>query len=188
MKRIISVLLSLASITAFGQTVTNFSAVNVINGKKFSLSDAASSKGAVVVFISNTCPYDEYYYDRLTKLAAEYSGKIPFVFINPNIGDEESTEAMKAKASAQQITVPYLADKDQAIMRLLRATRTPEAFVLQTNGNQFKVFYYGAIDDNAQVASDVHEHYLREAIDALLASRTPAPKPIRPTGCNINQK
>lgn len=187
MKSSIVVGLILAGTTAFGQTITNFSATNAVNGKTFSLKNVAASKGIVIVFISNICPYDDYYYDRLNALVSAYAQKIPIVFVNPHLGDGESAVAMKATAAAKQFTVPYLEDKDQKIMRSLKATKSPEAFVLQPTGDQYSVFYRGAIDDNAQVATDVHERYLQAAIDALIAGQSP-PRPVRPTGCIIRQK
>lgn len=170
-----------------GQSVTDFTATDVVSGKQFILRNAASSQGIVIVFISNTCAFDEYYYARLGELVDEFSGKIPFVFINSHTGEDESAEAMKSLASTQGFKVPYLEDKSQAILRTLKATKSPEAIVLKAAGGTFSVFYRGAIDDNAQVASDVHQRYLADAVNALLSGQNPSRPVVRPAGCNIRQ-
>lgn len=187
MKRIAAVILTLVVAAASGQTVKDFSARDVVSGETFTLAGTASERGIVIVFISNTCPFDAYYYDRLVKLASDYRARIPVIFINPHSGEEESANAMKALAERRGLGAPYLEDEDQAIMRALNVTRTPEAIVLKPEGGAYKVFYRGAIDDNAQVATDVHRHYLSDAIDALLAGQNPAQPVVRPMGCNVRR-
>lgn len=187
MKRITTIVLILASLAATGQTITDFTGTDVVSGKSFKLSNAASPEGIVAVFISNTCPFDAYYYTRLNKLAADFSGRIPFVFINSHSGLDESAQAMKSLASAQRFTVPYLEDKNQAIMRQFKVTKSPEVVVLKPGSNGFTIFYRGAIDDNAQVATDVRQHYLADALNDLLSGRSPARPEVRPMGCSIRQ-
>lgn len=178
-------MLTLIAGTTSGQTITGFSAQDVVSGQSFTLSGGANSRGIVVVFTSNTCPFDAYYYDRINKLAADYSGRIPVVFVNPHPGEDESAEAMKAHAARRGFKVPYLEDKSQAIMRSLKVTRTPEAIVLKPENGAYKVFYRGAIDDNPQVATDVHRHYLADAIEALLNGQNAPQAVVRPMGCNV---
>ncbi|HEX7015317.1 MAG TPA: thioredoxin family protein, partial [Cyclobacteriaceae bacterium] len=69
----------------------------------------------------------------------------------------------------------------------LKVTRTPEAIVLKPDNDKYTVFYRGAVDDNAQVATDVHHHYLTDAIDALLSGRNASEPVVRPMGCNVRQ-
>lgn len=187
MKRITTIVLILASLVATGQTITEFTGTDVVSGKSFVLSNSASSQGIVVVFISNTCPFDAYYYTRLNKLVSDFSGRIPFVFVNSHSGLDESAEAMKSLAIQQRFTVPYVEDKNQTITRLLKATKSPEAIVLKPSGTGFTVFYRGAIDDNAQVATDVHQEYLADALNALLSGGSVSRPVVRPVGCNIRQ-
>lgn len=187
MKRVTTLVLMLMSCAVSGQTLAGFTANDVVSGNSFTLNNASAPKGAVLVFISNTCPFDTYYYARLNQLAADFSGRIPLIFLNSHSGDDESAQAMKSLASARKFTVPYLEDKNQAIMRQFKVTKSPEAIVLKPAGNGFTIFYRGAIDDNAQVAADVHQHYLAEAINALLSGQSPARPVVRPMGCNIRQ-
>lgn len=187
MKRIAAFILTLVVGTACGQTITDFSARDAVSGESISLSSGRYSRGVVLIFTSNTCPFDAYYYDRLSKLANDYNGRIPVLFVNPHLGEDEGPTAMQDLAARRGFKVPYLEDKNQAIMRALKVTRTPEAIVLKPENGTYKVFYRGAIDDNAQVATDVHHNYLADAIEALLAGRNPSQAVVRPMGCNVRQ-
>ena len=189
MKKYITVfILILISASVYAQQIGNFAAIDVLTGKSVSLSDFKSSAGAVVIFTSNAvdCPYDQYYSSRLQKIAKEFGGKIPVIFVNAHAKETESPESMKSNASKLGST--YLVDSDQSIMKSLKATKSPEVFVLKNAGGNFSIFYHGAIDDNAQVQTDVRENYLTDAINALLSDQQPKNAEVRPVGCVIRKK
>lgn len=171
-----------------GQQIENFTLTNATNGQTISLNNYPSCAGLVIIFSSNTCPYDEYYRNRIKKLIDEVEAKVPVLLVNSNTEPAESVENMAKKAKQLGISVPYLADKDQTLMTQLKATKNPQAFLLKNNGGKFNVVYSGAIDDNAQVEADVKHHYLRDAIDILLANQTISTAEVRPPGCTIRKK
>src|SRR5690606_33405507 len=98
MKRIAVVILTLIACSASGQTILEFSAQDVVTGKSFTLTGGANSRGIVIIFTSNPCPFDACYYDRLNQIAADYNSRVPVVFVNPHPGADESVDAMKAHA------------------------------------------------------------------------------------------
>lgn len=183
------ILISLiVSVTTFamGQKIDNFTLTDVKTNKQVSLSDYKSSKGIVVVFTSNVCPYSVYYEGRITQLIAEFKSKgIQFLLINSHTEAKESEAEMANKISAWGLNIPYLADKDQKALTLFGARKSPEVFLLKNNGS-FSVFYSGAIDNNPQVASDVKEQYLKENINLLLQGK-PAKPGGRPIGCMVKK-
>ena len=63
------------------------------------------------------------------------------------------------------LPIPYLADKDQKAMEAFGARKSPEVFLLTTVNGKFNIVYSGAIDDNPQAASDVNQHFVKDAID-----------------------
>lgn len=186
MKKLLLPALFLLCIASFAQEIKNFTLTNVKDGKEISLSNYASSTGVVVVFTSHECPFDNYYKDRLKDLVNTYSGKIPFIFINSN---QESTESLEQMAIHYgDLNVPYLADKDQTAMEAFGARRSPEVFLLSAARGKFTVAYSGAIDDNPQVAKDVEENFLKDAIAKLLAGQKTEPAVQRAVGCTIRRK
>jgi peroxiredoxin len=172
---------------AIGAQVPAFS-LKGANGQAVSLTDFASAKAIVVVFTNPYCPYTKLYEARLAALAkAGASLGIKYVFINPSPGEKPTAaQQVAATGSADGLAgFPYLADEDQKITKAFGATKTPEAFVLQPSGGQFVMRYKGAIDDNPQVEGDVHDAYLRQAVDAVVAGKLANITEKRAPGCMI---
>lgn len=185
MKTLIAASLIFLSLSISAQ-VANFELVNAMNGQNVSLDDYQSSTAVVIIFMSTTCPYDAYYYGRIAKYVLAFQGKLNVLLVNPNVN--ETPASMKTKANEIGISIPYLIDKDQTLMKSLGATKTPEVFVLKNNGGVFSMFYHGAIDDNAQVETDVSASYLVNATSSLLVGKPWELPEIRPVGCTIRKK
>jgi len=184
----LSLILTLSHYDLKAQEVTNFKLLNAVNNQTVSLDSYANAQGMVLVFTSNSCPYDEYYRKRIASLAQAYTGRVPVILVNSHSEPTESADRMLEKANQLQLTLPYLADKDQTLMTNLNVRKSPEAFLLKNNNGKFSVVYRGAIDDNAQVEADVRHQYLRDAIDAMLANQKIATPEVRPVGCNVKKK
>jgi hypothetical protein len=187
MKYIFAAALSFTLSMAFAQ-VSNVSLVNALDGKNVSLDAYSSGAGVVIIFTSNACPFDEHYRGRINKLAKEFDNKVPIVLVNSYPETNESLEAMTKKAQQSGISVPYLADKDQTLMQSLKATKSPQSFLLKSVNGKLSVVYSGAIDDNAQVEGDVRTSYLRDAINAMLNNQPIQSAEVRPSGCSIRKK
>jgi hypothetical protein len=170
------------------QHLENFALTNVINDQKVGLDTYPSCSGIIIIFTSNVCPYDDYYRARIKKLSSDHQDKVPVLLVNSSVEPAESVESMKAKAKQINMTLPYLADKDQLLLQRLGATKSPQAFLLKNSGGKFSVVYSGAIDDNAQVEADVRKSYLKDAIDIMLSNQQIATPEIRPAGCTIRKK
>lgn len=162
--------------------VSSFTLTNVVNGKSVSLSDYNNSKGIVIIFVSNTCPFDQYYESRINALS---DTGLPVLLVNADQSQAENEQTMKAKATGAGWPFPYLADKQQVLAESLGATKTPEAFLLKRDGKNFTTVYSGVIDDNPQVATDVGNAYLSDAIEAMLAGRSIETSQTRPVGCSL---
>jgi thioredoxin-related protein len=187
-KPVLTVLLVLFLLPVFAQQVQNFSLLNVLNNQTVSLDTYPSCAGLVIIFTSNSCPYDEHYRNRVKKLITDVQDKVPVILVNSNTEIAESNENMTKKAQQMGWKVPYLADKDQLLMQQLGATKSPQAFLLKNTNGNFSVVYNGAIDDNAQVEADVRRSYLKDAIDIMLANQPITTPEVRPAGCTIRRK
>lgn len=95
---------------------------------------------------------------------------------------ETLEELVKARA-ARSIGYPILRDGDQRLAHALGALCTPHAFVFDED---LKLRYRGRIDDSF-VPGKATQHYLRDAIRALLHGRDPPIRETTPLGCTIDR-
>ncbi|AOR25791.1 redoxin [Formosa sp. Hel3_A1_48] len=171
-----------------GALAADFNLEN-IDGSFVSLSDFNESKGFIVVFTCNTCPYAVAYEDRIEALNKKYAKKgYPVIAIMPNnteIKPGDSLDAMKKRANKKGFTFPYLIDREQAVFPQYGATKTPHVYVLQKNNEMLIVRYIGAIDDNYKDADKVVLKYVEDAVDALLMNRQVPVSKTRAIGCSI---
>lgn len=174
-----------------GDEATDFSLKNV-DGKKVSLSDYKEAKGFIVVFTCNHCPYAVAYEDRIIDLDKRYKAKgYPVIAINPNdpaVQPLDSYDAMQVRAREKGFTFPYLFDEGQTVYPKYGAEKTPHVYVLKKVNNKLVVKYIGAIDNNYKNAAEVTQHYVVDAVDALLAGKDPATSKTVAIGCTIKTK
>ncbi|MBS1537684.1 MAG: thioredoxin family protein [Bacteroidetes bacterium] len=174
-----------------GDQAAEFSLKN-IDGSMVSLADFNSSKGVIVIFTCNHCPFAKAYEDRIIQLHKEFAGKgVPVVAINPNDPKEvpeDSFDEMKKRAKDKSFPFKYIFDETQATAKTYGATRTPHVYLLKNDGGTFHVTYIGAIDDNHSDAENVKVKYLEDAVNALLNNTKPATEMTKAIGCSIKWK
>lgn len=195
MKKIILIIFSLfiglslfAEGYEIGDKATDFKLLNV-DGSYVSLSDFPDTKGFVVVFTCNHCPYSKAYENRIISLDKTYKKLgYPVIAINPNdpaVQPQDSYELMKVRAEDKGFKFPYLFDMGQKIYPQYGASRTPYVFLLNKENGNLIVKYIGAIDDNYAEAKAVKEHYLKDALDALLEGKEVTNSVTKAIGCSI---
>lgn len=153
-----------------------------VDDKRHSLSDLKKAKLVVVAFIANRCPMAKMYEPRFKAFAKQYRSKgVQFVAISVSRSPADSLEKMRVQAKTSGYAFPYLHDPSQNIGRKYGATNTPHFFVLD---EKRRIAYMGAFDDNRDPAK-VEQHYLQDAVDALLAGKQPEITETRQFGCEI---
>lgn len=171
-----------------GDVATDFSLLNV-DGEMVSLADFEDAKGFILIFTCNTCPYSVAYEDRIIALDKAYKSKgYPVIAINPNDPaaiDGDDLADMKVRATEKGFNFPYLQDVGQQVYPQYGATKTPHVFVLQKEGNNNIVRYIGAIDDSSRKPNKVKKRYVEQAVDALLAGKSPSTTTSKAIGCSI---
>jgi thiol-disulfide isomerase/thioredoxin len=156
------------------------------NGEEtsFSLSDVKEDV-VVVVFLANHCPAVKGYEDRLIEFTAAYKDKgVKVVGISVSLSDEDKIPGIKDYTKEHKSNYVYAYDETQAIGKAYGAVVTPQFFVLD---KERKIRYTGALDDNGR-EDKVKETYLKNAVDAVLAGKTPAVQETRAKGCGISYK
>jgi len=159
-----------------------------VSGKDVSLKDAKTSKGLLVMFSCNTCPYVIKNQGRTYEACKYAQGNgIGVAILNSNEakrGDDDSYNDMKAYAKEQGYNWYYLVDQNSALADAFGANRTPECFLFDGDG---KLVYHGAIDDNPSDASAVSRKHLITAIDEMKAGKDVTVKESKSVGCSIKR-
>jgi thiol-disulfide isomerase/thioredoxin len=170
---------------AIGQDLPPFRGLPGTDGKPYSDS-AFTGKVVVVVFSCNHCPYVQAYEERMVAFQKDYAGKsVQLVAINSNDVvnyPEDSFDKMKVRAAARRFNFPYLRDENQTVANSFGATHTPQFFVFD---GERKLRYAGKFDDNWNEPRLVKEHFVRDAVDALLGKHEVKVAETFSIGCTI---
>ena len=159
------------------------------DGKTYALPDIAGSKGTVIVFICNHCPYVKAVIDRLVQDAnALMAEGIGFAAICSNDAEnypDDSFDNMKRFAEKHGISFPYLHDEDQSVARAYGAMCTPDFFGYDA---QLKLRYRGRLDEGRTTPPPANAR--RELVEAMRAiAQGKAPSGQMPSvGCSIKWK
>jgi len=160
-----------------------------VDGKSYGLEDFKDKKIVIAMFSCNHCPTVKAYEDRFVELQRDYKDKgVVLIAINSNDDKrypEDSFGNMKIRAREKKFNFPYLRDESQQAARAYGAERTPEVFVFD---EKRALRYHGRIDDNVHEPNQVRQHYLRDALDAILERREIPLKDTEPVGCTIKWK
>ncbi|AYF01142.1 thioredoxin family protein [Paracoccus yeei] len=160
------------------------------DGRLHSLAEIAGSRGTLVMFICNHCPYVQAIIDRITRDARDLQALgIGVVAISANDISEYPQDApphMKAEALKHGFTFPYLYDETQDVARAYGAECTPDFFGYNAD---LELQYRGRLDASGRAPAepDVRRD-LFEAM-ALVAQTGQGPREqIASMGCSIKWK
>lgn len=157
-----------------------------VDGRELSIADVSGERGMLVIFSCNSCPWVKAWEDRIASIGNAYQKKgFGVIVINSNDPKnmaEDSFEIMQTRAKERRFAFPYVVDATSNVARAFGATRTPEVFLFDKNA---RLVYHGVIDDNAKEPKKVENHYLRDALEALIAGRDIPMKETKAFGCTI---
>lgn len=160
------------------------------DGKTYSFSDVKGSKGTVVAFICNHCPYVRNVIDRaVDDFSTLQEEGIGVVAIMPNDTDkypDDSFENMIVFAKENGFTFPYLIDETQNTAKAYGAVCTPDIFGFNASGI---LCYRGRVDSAGPNPADSNtKRELREAMREI-AETSQGPAEQHPSmGCSIKWK
>ena len=169
-------------VLSIGDAAPEWKELTGVDDKPHSAADYKAAKLMVVVFTCNHCPVAQGYQDRMIELQKTYAAKgLQLVAISVNNQPSDRLDKMKERAKEKAYNFPYLHDASQKSGAAFGAAVTPHIFLLD---GQRKIAYMGSFDDSLD-PGDVQKHYLKNAIEALLAGKQPETKETRPLGCSI---
>lgn len=119
-----------------------------VDGKRHSLSTARGSKGLLVMFICNHCPYVKRALDRILRdcreLAPHGIGAIAVMPNDPVEYPEDSFDNMQRLAADKRFPFPYVIDETQDVARAYGVVCTPEFYGFNA---ALELEYHGRIDE-----------------------------------------
>ena len=173
-----------------GYQAPDFSLLDVVSKKHFSLAQLRGTKATVVLFACNHCPFVQHVWEAVLSLAREFlSEEVGFVVINSNDFEaypEDAPDKMRALALEKHFPFPYLLDVTQEVAKAYAAACTPDFSVFDS---QLCCVYRGQLDD-ARPGNGIPPSGkdLRRVLQLLLAGEPVFTEQKPSLGCNIKWK
>ena len=173
-----------------GSSAPDFSLLDTVSDTEISLEDVRGSKGTVVMFICNHCPFVIHVNKQLVQLAQAYTDKgFGFVAISSNDVEnypQDGPDKMKSHAAEQGYPFPYLYDETQEVAKAYDAACTPDLYVFDAD---LKSVYHGQLDDSRpNNGVPVTGSDIRNVLDSLLSGIAYEGTQKPSIGCNIKWK
>lgn len=155
-----------------------------IDGKSRRLIDEKAPHGTVIAMTSATCPVSLRYGPALARLGKDLAEKgIDLVLVNAFASETE--EEIRKMIQTHDLDADYAHDTEKALATAIGARTTTEVFLLDATRT---LIYRGAIDDQYGIDYSLdapRHHYLRDAVEALLAGSRLDIAATTPPGCEL---
>ncbi|HEY2776191.1 MAG TPA: thioredoxin family protein [Candidatus Binatia bacterium] len=173
-----------------GTAAPDFRLVDAVGGRTFSLADLPQRLPLLVMFLCNHCPFVVHVRDQFAELQRDYEGRISIVAINSNSiasHPQDGPEHMRDLATRLGWKFPFLFDSTQEVAKAYHAACTPDFFLFESSGGQWRSLVYRGRLDASRPGSGVPVtgNELRAAIDAVLDGRHVDSDQHPSIGCNI---
>lgn len=173
-----------------GSIAPDFNLPEPLTGENRVLNDLKGSKGTLVVFICNHCPYVIHILPTFVKMTMAYRSRgVNVVAISSNDivnYSDDSPEKMVALTKEYGFEFPYLYDESQSVAKAYQAACTPDLYLFDES---LKLVYRGQFD-GSRPRNDVavSGEDLNTAVTALVDGSGISTKQIPSLGCNIKWK
>ena len=170
-----------------GTKAPEFELPDVSDGRTVSVSDFASKRALLVMFICRHCPYVRHVRDELARLGRDFAdSELGIVAISSNDVEEypeDRPESLAEEAREAGYRFPYLFDESQEVAKAYTAACTPDFFLFDADR---ALVYRGQLDDSRPSNGlPVTGADLREAIDAVLLDKPVSADQRASIGCGI---
>lgn len=156
-----------------------------LDGKSRKLSEFTNGKALVIAMTSPSCPVAKRYLPTLAAMQADFSKRnIALLMVAPTATD--TPEQLRAALNEAGITAACAPDPQNALAKLLGAMATTDVFILDPRRT---LLYRGAIDDQYGLGYSLdapRRRYLADALDSVLAGRTPFIAATEAPGCVLD--
>lgn len=160
------------------------------SNNRLSFNDVKGSKGTLIVFMCNQCPFVLHIIDELVRITNDYRVQgIGIAAISSNAParyPQDGPEYMAQFAFNNKVDFPYLFDETQNAAKVFDAACTPEFYLFDS---EHKLVYHGQLDDSRPANNiPVSGTDLRNAIDGVLYNRNIDENQKPSMGCSIKWK
>lgn len=167
-----------------------FSLPNSIDGAHLSIDQIKGTKGTLVVFMCNHCPYVIHLLDEIVKVSHEIKEwGINTLAISSNdieVYPEDGPELMKKLALENSFDFPYLYDETQEVALAYQAACTPDFYLFDED---LKLSYRGRFDDaRPKNSNPITGKDLRKACENLFKGKEQETNQFPSMGCGIKWK
>ncbi len=168
MRTTVALALICAGLSAQAARVDNFSLLDQ-HGAAHELYYYSDAAAIVLIVQGNGCPIVRNALADYRAVSDAYAARgVVFLMINANLQDNRA--AIAEEAAEWDIPYPILVDETQLVGESLGLTRTAEVLVIDPQG--WRIAYRGAVNDRLAYERQkavAEKHYLRDALDAVLA-------------------
>ena len=155
-------------------------------GKRYTLAGIAGSRGLLLMFICNHCPYVKAIRERIVRDAAALQslgiGVAAISANDPADYPEDSFENMQRVARESRFPFPYLFDESQEVARAYDAVCTPDFFGFN---DKLELQYRGRLDASRTAPVPDARRDLFEAMKAVAQTGQGPAGQIASMGCSI---
>ena len=131
-----------------GTVAPNFILPDTISGEETLLSEVKGTKGTLIIFMCNHCPYVLHLLDKIIEISSEIREfGINTVAISSNDVEnypDDHPMLMKKLAEDRDFSFPYLYDETQSVALSYEAACTPDFYLFDSD---LKLVYRGKFDD-----------------------------------------
>lgn len=172
----------------FGWKAPEFNLPDV-DGKRVSLQESIGSKGLLVMFICNHCPYVKAILPRLiidvTELKALGINTVAIMSNDPSDYPEDSPANMKKLAEELTLSFPYLFDENQQVAKAYDAVCTPDFFGFNQHA---ELQYRGRFDESRKETAPESTRDLFRAMKQVSQTGHGPEQQVQSIGCSIKWK
>lgn len=179
-----------SNMLSLGTKAPSFKLKDTNSNDVFGFEDVKGSKGTLIMFICNHCPFVHHVIPEIIMISNDYRVQgLGIVAISSNNIEkypEDAPELMTEFAFKNRFEFPYLFDESQEIAKYLDAACTPDFYLFD---GRDQLVYRGQLDDSRPSNGiPLSGSDLRNAIDGVIYNRSIASDQKPSIGCNIKWK
>lgn len=169
-----------------GQRAPDFF-LDATDGRRYRLADVSGSRGTLVMFICNHCPYVKAVLDDVIRDCRELTehgvGAIAIMPNDTTASPADSFERMRLLAETKGLPFPYAIDRSQDVARRYGAVCTPDFFGFDAD---LRLRYHGRIHavQNLQRVPSGRRELFEAMVDIARGGKGPAEQHAS-MGCSI---